>query len=298
MDRIGVTTDFSDESRTAFASAAAVARGFSAEIQVLHFFEIPPVLISPWPEVGPFAVPEDFATEIEERLATLIREEPAFQGLPVKSAVIRGESPEAVGQHVASEKIGLLVMAAHGYSGFKRFLIGSFTERMLRAVTCPVLVLHCPTANEAPKDFHVRRMLIPYDFSPLSAPLLTAAREWARAFGASVRLQFVIKETASLYSYASHMEGTFKEYLARIQAEAERRFRKIIQDEWKGINAEGVVTVGSPEEEIIRAAKEFQADLMAIGTHSRSRVDRLLGGVAQKLVRKAPCPVLVVRSGT
>jgi nucleotide-binding universal stress UspA family protein len=298
MDRIGVTTDFSDASRAAFAAAAVAARKFAAEVRLLHFLETPPVLISPWPEVGPFAVPEDFAAEVEERLASVAREEPAFQGLAVKTAVIRGESPESLGDHVAREKIGLLVMAAHGYSGFKRFLIGSFTERMLRSVTCPALVVHCPAAGEAAKDFQPRRMFIAHDFSPLNAPLLAAAREWARAFGASVRLHFVIEETAGLYSYASHMEGTFKEYLARVQAEAERRFRKMLHDEWKGINAEGVVTVGSPEEEIIRAAKEFQADLMAIGTHTRSRLDRMLGGVAQKLVRRAPCPVLVVRSAT
>jgi nucleotide-binding universal stress UspA family protein len=297
MDRIGVTTDFSVESRAAFTAAAAAARKFSAEIRLLHFLETPPVLISPWPEVGPFVMPEDFAGEVEERLTSLAREEPAFQGVAITSAVVRGESVESLGDHLAREKIALLVMAAHGHSGFKRFLVGSFTERMLRVVACPVLVVHC-AAGESPRPFQPRRILIPYDFSPLNAPLLAAALEWARAFEASVRLHFVIEEAAGLYSYASHMEGTFKEYLAKVQAEAERRFEKIIQEDWKGINAEGVVTVGSPEEEIIRAAKEFQTDLMAIGTHTRSRLDRLLGGVAQKLVRKAPCPVLVVRSST
>jgi nucleotide-binding universal stress UspA family protein len=295
MDRIGVTTDFSEESRAAFPAAAQAARKLSAEIQLIHFLQVPPILISPWPEVGPFAMPQDFAAEAEEHLASLAREAPAFQGLGVKTAVIRGESPESIQDHVTREKIGLLVMAAHGYSGFKRFLIGSFTERMLRAVTCPVLIVHCSPTGEAPKTFEPRRILVAHDFSPVNAPLLAAAREWARAFGGHVRLHFVIEETAGLYSYASHMHGTFKEYLAKVQTEAERRFRKMIQEEWKGINAEGVVTVGSTEEEIIRAAKEYQADLMAIGTHSRARLDRLLGGVAQKLVRKAPCPVLVVR---
>ena len=71
---------------------------------------------------------------------------------------------------------------------------------------------------------------------------------------------------------------------------------KIVSKEMKG-NVETVVTFGVPFVEIIKAAKEHDADLIVIGTHGRSGIAQILiGSVAEKVVRKAPCPVLTVKS--
>jgi nucleotide-binding universal stress UspA family protein len=207
-------------------------------------------------------------------------------------------------------------MASHGYSGVKRFFVGSFAEQMLRFASCPVLVFRggrAPGAGagagvgavtragasgrKGSQGFILERLLVAHDFSVCSRPAMLLARDWAKVFGATMRLHFVVEHYASLYDYAAHMEGSFKEYLEKVRQEALARFRHLLRDEWKDIPAEAVATTGDPVEEILREAKEFKADLIVVGTHTRSGLERFfLGSVAQKTVRKAPCSVLVVRA--
>jgi nucleotide-binding universal stress UspA family protein len=291
--RIAVTTDLSDSSRAAFPAAAAAARAFGAEIHLVHLARLPAVLISPWPEVGPYVMPDDYYARAEERLGRLAREEAAFQGLDPKPRLIRGETAEALKVFVEEEGITLLVMAPHGLSGFKRFLLGSFTEQALQVIPCPVLVVHGEHSQ-----FQPRRILVAHDFAPFSRPALAVARGWAEAFRARARLLFVADGQASLYDYAAHMEGSFKEYLEKVRAEALARFQRIIAEGWRGpdVEVEAGAAVGDPVEEILREAGAFAAELLVIGTHSRSGIERLLGSVTTKVVRKATCPVLVVRA--
>lgn len=302
--KIAVTTDFSAESRASFAAAAAIAQEFSAKLLVLHLAQVPPAVVSPWPEVGPYLLDDNLFEEIEKRLAGLIDENPTLKALGAEPKVVRGESVEALASFLDAEKVGLLVMASHGYSGVKRFFLGSFAEQMLRFSTCPVLVFRekheggkPPVESPAKHGLVLRRMLVAHDFSSFSRPALILAHDWARTFGATARLHFVAEHSAALYGYAAHMEGGFKEYLEKVRQEALERFRRVLREDWKDIPAEAVATTGDPVEEILREAKDFGADLIVVGTHTRSGLERFfLGSVAQKTVRKAPCAVLVVRA--
>ena len=58
LSRLAVCTDFSDESRQAFSAAAWLARKFAAELHVVHLAQIPPAMMTPWPEVGPYVLRE------------------------------------------------------------------------------------------------------------------------------------------------------------------------------------------------------------------------------------------------
>jgi len=292
--KIAVSTDFSESSRKTFPAAASCARRFGAELHVIHLAHIPPALISPWPEVGPYLVPDDFFGDAAKKLDEFSRSEEAFRGLDVKTEIVRGETVDALREHLVREGFDLLIMAPQGLSGVKRFLLGSFTDRMLRITPCPVLVYHAPQAGEPP-PFDPRRILVPYDFSPTSRAALDLARNWAAGEGRSARLIFVVEHQATVYEYAARWEGTFQEYLARVREEALRRLKKHIAESWKGIEAEAVVVDGDPVEKILAEAESWPADLLFMGTHSKTGIELLLGGTAQKVIRRAHCPVLVTR---
>ena len=140
----------------------------------------------------------------------------------------------------------------------------------------------------------LKKILMPTDFSEPSRVALRYAQEFADRFGASLNILHVIEDFylpgPSADGYMP-MPGYFEEMEVRVKAE----FDKCLSSEKR----QGVVTTikrGNPFIEIVRYAKDQDVDLIVMGTHGRGPVAHLLmGSVAEKVVRKAPCPVLTVR---
>lgn len=289
--RIALTTDFSDESRRAFAAAASLARKLDVELLLLHLAQVPPAMLAPWPEVGPYIVPEEAFDAVTKRLED-IAHEGVFVGLKVRARVVREDGVEGFAAAIAAEKVDLVVTATHGFSGVKRFLLGSFAEKLLRTAPCPVLVYR----GDAGAPLEIKRIHVAHDFLPASRPALDTARYWAATFKARARLHFVIEHTASLYDYATNMQESFQVYLDRVKEQALARFRRMMDKDWQGIEAEACATVGQPLSEILREATDFGANLMVLGAHSRSGLARFfLGSVTREAASRAPCSVLAVR---
>jgi len=143
----------------------------------------------------------------------------------------------------------------------------------------------------------LKRILLPTDFSESSENAAKYARELAEAFDATIHVLHVVEDP---YVHGWAGEGyipdlpQFREGLAR---EANERLGKVFtvaERERFGIKL--ATKFGSPFVEIVRYAKTEGVDLIVMGTHGRGPVAHLLmGSVAEKVVRKAPCPVLTVR---
>ena len=140
------------------------------------------------------------------------------------------------------------------------------------------------------------RLLVPTDFSAGSERAWTEARRLAARLGAELVLVHVLVE-APLYS-----EGPFTMKQARGVFDAARAWSVKALGEWTaaaavaGISARWVLRTGVPYKEIVGAAVRERADLIVIGTHGRGGLDRaLLGSVADRVIRLAPCPVVTVR---
>ena len=149
-------------------------------------------------------------------------------------------------------------------------------------------------ADPAARDF--ARILVPTDFSTGSERAWAEARRLAGRLGAEVVLVHVLVETP-LY-----LEGPFTMKQARGVFDAARAWAVATLGEWTetaasaGISARWVLRTGVPYEEIVGAAARERADLIVIGTHGRGGLDRaLLGSVADRVIRLAPCPVMTVR---
>lgn len=145
---------------------------------------------------------------------------------------------------------------------------------------------------------NLNRVLFPTDFSDLSVHALKYARGFAETFKAELHVIHVVDE-ATLYWSAvapnSVPVGPSIEELTEIAEKEMARFVQANLDDLKAPMASDVLS-GRPFMEIIRYARERTIDLIVIGTHGRSGLHHvLLGSVAEKIVRKAPCPVLTIR---
>jgi nucleotide-binding universal stress UspA family protein len=143
----------------------------------------------------------------------------------------------------------------------------------------------------------LRRILLPTDFSDTADVALKYSRTLADVFNASLTLLHVIMDP---FVHGWTGEGyvpdlpAFREELA---IQSQDRLNKVLTDaERQRFHAQFVVKFGEPFVEIVRYAKSEEIDLIVMGTHGRGAVAHMLmGSVAEKVVRKAPCPVLTVR---
>lgn len=139
----------------------------------------------------------------------------------------------------------------------------------------------------------VNRILVAVDFGDTSGHAFDYALSLARVFSAKV-LAFHILEDPVLY--AATTDSSFPEAYERVM---QGNLEKLVQCHGsEGVMVESGMTSGSPFVEIIRKARDWKADLIVMGTHGHGPVNHmLLGSVAEKVVRKAGCPVLTVRRG-
>jgi nucleotide-binding universal stress UspA family protein len=137
----------------------------------------------------------------------------------------------------------------------------------------------------------------PTDFSDAAQGAEQQAVRLARALSAELILLHALVE---LPLAGMQLPGTpdNESIRARQRQEAEKALRardSVIRE--LGVAVRWIVREGAPAEAIVRAAVEERADLIVIGTHGRSGLDRLLmGSVADRVVRRAPCPVMTVRA--
>ena len=140
-----------------------------------------------------------------------------------------------------------------------------------------------------------KKILAPTDFSKPSADALVVALDIAVP-GALVIVCHVVDDLPLTYGYVGLAAPT-PEIRSRMGLEAERELEKFLPAvSRKDITLERRVVHGTPFLEIVRLAREEGVDLIVMGTHGRTGLQQILiGSVAEKVVRKAPCPVLVVR---
>ncbi len=145
----------------------------------------------------------------------------------------------------------------------------------------------------------IKHVMTPTDFSQPSDVAVRYGRELAEHFGATLHLVHVIDENSLVYPWTSPDGTPLALGAARTQIEhfAQDRLSKVVTDVDRQKRAARVVTLtGSPFLEIINYAKVQEIDLIVMGTHGRGPITHMLmGSVAEKVVRKAPCPVLTVR---
>lgn len=140
----------------------------------------------------------------------------------------------------------------------------------------------------------LNKILVPTDFSEHSARAVRYGAELAAKFGAELHLLHCVEQTPILYGEGGAWISP--ETIVELQAAADQQLQDVPVDPSEGVTVVRKCVDGHPFVEVIRYAKAEETDLIVIGTHGRGAIAHLLlGSVAEKVVRKAPCPVLTVR---
>jgi nucleotide-binding universal stress UspA family protein len=144
-------------------------------------------------------------------------------------------------------------------------------------------------------DLH--RILVPTDFSKHSENALTYAAAFAEKFGAELYLLHVVQDLALFIPDAITVAPPIAPPVEQFLAAAKAALDRAVKDgTLAGLKVHPEVREGTPFYEIVRFAQETNIDLILLGTHGHSGLAHvLLGSTAEKVVRKAPCPVLTVR---
>ncbi len=150
-----------------------------------------------------------------------------------------------------------------------------------------------PAAPLAPAAIKIRRVLVPVDFSDHSQNALRYAVAFASQFGAELILVHIVEQMVypgdwmypplASSDFATEKREQILERLKQLSAGV-------------GVKARQIVRLGRAWQEVVEIAKEQKADILIIATHGYTGLKHvLLGSVAEKIVRHAPCPVLTVR---
>ncbi len=218
------------------------------------------------------------AAKIEAQLEELAATHFPDQKVTVSSPV--GPAADAILR--CSEYADIIAIASHGESGVASWLMGSVTTKVVRASTKPVLVISSHPESQ-PRPAQIKNILVPLDGSPTAEAALDQAAKLARNFDASLLLYegVVYREPSP---DAEDWQVLIAQGYLREQAQ-----------KYPDLKIDILARETQHGPGIIDQARAGDFDLIVMGSHGRSGVARFfLGSVAEKVVQRAPCPVLIV----
>ncbi|MCL6622669.1 MAG: universal stress protein [Syntrophobacterales bacterium] len=267
FQRLLVGTDGSPASEGAVQAALSLARASACEVFLLEVLEVNPGFSALAPEAL-VSWEREAHSSLEE-----VRSRARAQGVALTPLVRTAEAAyAAIVEEAGRLKADLILLGRHGKTGLARLLLGSVAARTIGLSPVNVLIVPADT------PLAWERLLVASDGSPFSEAAWAEALRLARHWGSRLYAVSVAREEGEL----PQAEAIVREMLAQANA--------------GGLPLESRVTVGVPDDAIVRTAREVGASLILLGSHGRTGFTRLLlGSVAERVIGTAPCPVLVVK---
>jgi len=144
-------------------------------------------------------------------------------------------------------------------------------------------------------DSQIKKILVPIDFSDYSKNALRYSEEVARIYNAKLYLVYVIEPVIYPADF-SMGQVALPSMDIEMNTRAKEELDNLAKKELPGLEVKTIIKTGKPFVEIIETASQEDIDLIIIATHGHTGVEHILfGSTAEKVVRKAPCPVLTLR---
>jgi nucleotide-binding universal stress UspA family protein len=274
-------TDLSPESDRAFEHARVLAERFAARLTLYHAVELPRHDYPHWA----FAHDHEIWVRAEARARELLASRAESLNVTHSVLVEKRSSPHrAILELIRSTHPDLTVMATHGRGGISQLLLGSVTQQVVQHAFRPILCVREPD-HGGPLAY--RRILVPTDLSLASRLAFPIAASFARTFGAEV-LGVHVAPGASVATLSGIPP------VDRPVVPTETALWTFLQTDFAGLEVTAQIHNGPVWERIVRAAEVEKADLIVMSTRGHdSLTDRVLGSNTERVVRHAPCPVLV-----
>lgn len=245
----------------------------------------------------------DWDSDYRDRQAAYVKEvadrlEQGGQPRP-RAELREGEAADELVAYIGEADIDLVVLATHGRGGVERAWLGSVADRLVRRMTVPLLVIPARERDEpaAADSTGFRHVLIPLDGSRLSERMIEPAFAIGSLYDADYTLLRVVTlplPAGSPYPVGPVRAAADIERRALVDAEADlERLAGTLRE--RGADARvRVIHHHAPARTILETQREEGADLIALATHGRGGLSRvLLGSIADKVIRRSDCPVLV-----
>lgn len=290
-DHVLVPTDGSAHANRAAEHARLLARAFDATVHLLTVVDLDSA-------AGPFSaggVDDEYVGRLTDRAReTLDGVEPVLDGVEtVQSSVVTGRPADEILASVEDNDIDLIAMGTRGRTGLARYLTGSVARRVLRLAPVPVLTAR--SATPEPSESY-DEILVPTDGSDCAAAAFPHALAIADRFESRVHAVSVVDIGALATGTEISVPQSFRTQLTELATEATETVESAARE--AGVDAVTEVRSGRTSRELLAYVTEADIDLVCMGTHGRTGLDRLLiGSTAEAVVPRADAPVITVSAG-
>jgi len=277
-----VPTDLSPGAERAFEHARLLCKRFGARMTLYHAVEEPDPIFAHWAFAHAHQVWCQASLAAESALRCWAgRVDDAKVDVVVERTT---SAHRALVERIKATRPDLTVMGTQAREGLSHLLLGSVTEKVIQQVHRPVL---CTRSTEHCDSVPYKRVLVPTDLSLASRLPYPLARLLAEAFDAEIVGLHVVPG-ATLATLSGIPEGR------PTVIPSEAHLWKFFQQDFEGLPVTAQVCSGPVWERIVHVARVEKADLIVMSTRGHdSFADRILGSNTERVVRHAPCPVLV-----
>ena len=286
LEKLLLPTDGSEFNEGAIREAINLAKTCSSKIIAISVIETNPE----YETIAPQLV-EKAEKEAREHLES-VKERASKEGVECEIIACHGEEPyKYIVEEAEKNKINMIVMGRRGRTGIKRLMLGSVTAKVIGHTSSNVLVVPREAGIEC------KNIVAATDGSQFGKTAVYEAIGIAKRCKSNLTIVTVIT-----YEDLVHIEHSRLRLTAAADEEMiriERNIKELKETAIKeGIPTEAFILSGIPAEAIINTAKTKNADLIVMGSHGRTGIDRLLvGSVAERVILLSLSAVLVVKAG-
>lgn len=288
LQRILCPIDLTPESDEALRYGIALAKAYDAQLLVVHCAD--------GYSVGGLNQRAQLVKRIESSVLKHLRF-PTLAAFKWQALLVHGDPKRAIVETAAERGVDMIVMLSRRRP-YAAALLGSTAESVCRTAPCPVMVTHnaeLDWAGETTNEVGLRRVLVAYDFSSDSELALSYGLSLAQEYQAELHMLHVLPsrayrpESPEVANLPHSIEMGFQEAAVRLKAAlpAETRETREVKQ---------AVREGHPYREVLGYADEAGIDLICMGASGTGFGMRaLFGSNADRVLRQAPCPVLITR---
>jgi nucleotide-binding universal stress UspA family protein len=291
---IACATDLSETAHHAVQHGIALAQEFQSRLLICHIIDLP----APSMYGEAYLAPEEHLNRNLEYARRYIDDMMAGKTIEWEPRICVGQPAEELKRIAWEDRAQMAVTATHGRKGLKRLLLGSVTEKLMRILPCPLLVVRGAANDAAPLADGpplFRRILVGCDFSPDADLALQHALSLAQEFQSELHLAHVIEMptyTAMPRPVREHRQSTAVEIRKFIQ----RKLDSLIPaDARHWCRASTVLLEGQPYQQLLQYAEQEAIDLIVLGSRGHGLIGTMLiGSTTDRVIRRADCAVFSV----